>query len=548
MVSIKEIPHRNLPNQSELFLKYLELSPDALSFYSHAPVTRNLGEELQEKVVSQSFRRSELVSILRRQNRSYGCGPRTLDAIDRLEKPDCVAILTGQQVGLFTGPLYTIYKALTAVHLSNDLNARGFPAVPVFWMETEDHDLAEVTLQTILDGDGSIRTVDYRNALFENSAASNHPVGSIRFTDTIAAVVRDFADCLPESERKAGIRSMLDSSYVPGASFKQAFARLLHGIMQGSGLVLFDPQDPETKPLVSNIFQWAAEQTGEIHACISERNHELKSAGFQPQVYMPPKSTVLFHIDNGERRALEKRGSLFGLKNSDRNFRLQKLTDLIGSNPEKFSPNVLLRPIVQDTLFPTMAYVAGPAELAYFAQIEVLYALREKPMPVIWPRDGFTLLETEISRTMRRLGITPEDCFRGPDSLDVKVIQNSSPGRTGSGLDELDRNLNRTFREIQQEAEALDPSLPNAMNTAQRKIRHNIRKLKTRLLHHERAKERPLLASAHLVSNFCLPNGNLQERELNIMYFLSLYGPPILDAISAGVRTSGFSHHVLELD
>jgi bacillithiol biosynthesis cysteine-adding enzyme BshC len=548
MVSIQDIPYRNLPNQPELFLQYLEQSPQALRFFRYAPTIENLGADLRTRILRRQFARSEITAILRRQNIGCECDPETLKHIDDLEHPDCVAILTGQQVGIFSGPLYTIYKALTAIHLSYELRNRGIPAVPVFWMETEDHDLAEVTHQTVLTPDDSAQTINYRDILFGNDHASIRPVGSIQFPDSIREVVRSFVDCLPESEWKPEIRSLLDSTYFPGSTFTQSFARLLHKILHGTGLILFDPRDPQTKPLIAHLFQWAIERSADIHASLVGRNRELESAGFHSQVHISENSTVLFHIERGERHALERRDAGFGLKNRDRKFGLRELMDCAGEHPEKFSPNVLLRPLVQDTLFPTLAYVGGPAELAYFAQIEAVYALRELPMPVIWPRESFTLLEAGIRKAMHRLGIDIQDCFEGIQSLKEKALRNAGSGSAGSGLRELKKILGEKFSEIRPEAGILDPSLPQALDTAQRKILYNIERLKSRVLHIEGSRNSPVLEAAGLLMNQCLPNRNLQERELSIHHFLSLHGPDVLDAIRSGIGTTGFFHHVLQLE
>ena len=394
MALIKDIPYRNLPNQSELFLRYLEKSPDVLRFFQHPPSFENLNIGLRDRIIRQQFPRSEIVSILRRQNKSYECDAETLNRIDELENPDCVAILTGQQVGLFAGPLYTVYKALTAIRLCDALKSRGIRAVPIFWMETEDHDLAEVTHQTVLAQDNPAQAIDYREALFGNTSASIRPVGSIHFPDSIRKVVEDFAASLADTEWKHETQSLLESTYQPGFTFTQSFARLLLKILGDAGLILFDPQDPQTKPLAAHLFRWALEKSDDIHASLLKRKAELEAAGLHSQVHISDHSTILFHIENGERHALVRRDSGFGLKNSDRNFSLRELQNCVEDNPEKFSPNVLLRPIIQDSLFPTLAYVGGPAELAYFAQIEALYTMLDKPMPVLWPRDSFTLIDS----------------------------------------------------------------------------------------------------------------------------------------------------------
>jgi bacillithiol biosynthesis cysteine-adding enzyme BshC len=545
---IKNIPYSQIPNQSALFLKYLENSPDALRFFQDTPDFENLLTERRKRIIRGEFARSEIVNILKRQNESYGCTPKTFSRINELVRPDCVAIVTGQQVGLFTGPLYTIYKALTAVHISEALRDRGIPAVAVFWMETEDHDLKEVSHQTVLAPDNAVHIKDYRDTLFPDSLPYNQPVGSIPFPESIRTVVDDFIRTLPNSGWKPEVASILKRTYQPGFTFAQSFGRILTVILQDSGLILFDPRDAETKPLVSQVFGWALEQADTIHSVLVDRSHELESTGFHSQVHISDNSTLLFYIENNERLALERSHPGFRLKNRGLEFSPGDLRAQLASNPEKFSPNVLLRPVVQDTLFPTLAYVGGPSELAYLAQVEVLYTLLEKPMPVIWPRESFTLMDTDIRDSMLRLGIEIQDCFEGIQSLKEKALQNKGAGKAAPRLKVLIHKLETTFEEIRQDAENLDPSLQKGLDTARSKILQNLRRLHSRILHIEGSVDASVLTAAGLLLNHCLPNRNLQEREFGILHFLSRHGPSVLDSIRSGIQTSGFFHRVLQLE
>ncbi len=537
MESILDIPYRSLPRQSELFLQYLERTPAAMQFYPCAPSHPSLGPGLCESVLCRGFERSRTASILRRQNRSYGCGEATLQSIDALEDPDCVAVLTGQQTGLFAAPLLTVYKALTAVRLAGELRDRGIRAVAVFWMETEDHDLAEVTRLTVLGRDDDARTADYGRTLFGDTRASVRPVGSLRFPEAIRDVVRDFSRNLPDSEWRDQTAALIASAYGPGDTFPLSFARLLHRILHDSGLILFDPRDPEAKPLVSDVFRWALEHAEDIGEAIALQDRKLRSARFHSQVRTGDEATVLFYIDNGERHALLGRGSRFRLKHTGRPFTLRQLERRLEEDPGAFSPNVLLRPIVEDTLFPTLAVVAGPAEVAYFAQVQALYALGKLPMPVVWPRAAFTLLAPRVRRAMESSGAGIGDLFDGAQPAGGRAAP--SAGRQGAQLEAFGEKVRETFSGIRPDLAAVDPELPGALDTAERKILHNIGRLIGRL---DRTG-----SPAGFWRHHCLPNGRLQERELGIAYFLSLLGPSVLDTIRSGIRTGDFSHRVLSL-
>jgi bacillithiol biosynthesis cysteine-adding enzyme BshC len=545
MARIQDIPFSKIPRQSKLFLSYLDFSPTVLGFYQYAPTIKNLLEAASALKKFQ-FPRAELASILRRQNRSFGCRVKTLRRIDELEDPDTVAIVTGQQVGLFTGPLYTVYKALTAVQIAEELRKLKIPAVPVFWMETEDHDLAEVTKRDILNADSSLQTVDFRNALFQTEPTGS--VGSIRFSESVAGVVQDYLKGLPDGTGKAEVKLDLESTYKPGTTFAQSFAELFLRILPECGLILFDPHDSEAKRLVSTVFHTALRQAETLRTELIRRNHELENSGYHAQVAVPANSTVLFFIENGERRALERRGTVWSLRSTDLSFDLDTLLQSAAQTPEKFSPNVLLRPLIQDHLFPTAAYVGGSAELAYFAQIEVLYRLFKRPMPVIWPRSSLTLVEHGIGTAMDRLGIELQDCFGGKNSLIEKVARNSGPSPASAILDEMREKLDRNLTEIKPDFQAVETSLAQALETARRKILHNVQRLKLRAARIEGDRNSSTSAAVESVLNNCYPNQVLQERKLGIHHFLARHGFPLLDEVRSAIDMGCFAHRAVRLE
>jgi len=493
------------------------------------------------------FPREAVASILRRQNEMYGCDSKTLDHIKELEEPGTVAILTGQQVGVFAGPLYTVYKALTAIHISEELRAHGIKAVPIFWMDTEDHDLQEVTRRTVLDSNSSVRVLDYRNDLFDATETSLRPVGSLQLAQSIQGVIENYLGYLPDSEWKPHVQSQLESAYKPGASLALSFASLLSRILNGWGLILFDPKDEEAKRLTAGLFQKTLLNAGDIHAALAQRNRELEAAGFHTQVSVMENSTVLFYLENGERRALERRGSGFGLRHSNHTLNLNELLDFAERNPGKLSPNVLLRPLVQDFLFPTLAYVGGSSELAYFAQIEVLYTFFDRPMPVLWPRNGYTLIDPAIGAEMDRLGIEAQDCFLEEQSLIEKAVRHTGAPRACASLEELREELDRGLTEIRPEFQAVEPPLVRALETARRKIMHNIRHLRSQTIRLEGVEDCSVLAAVRSLRNHCYPNRNLQERELGILHFLARHGPGLIDTLSSATDIENFAHRVVRL-
>lgn len=545
MAKVEDIPFRKIPHHSSLFLSYLDFSPDALRFYVNSPTLENLIGGANELVGNHKFPRREIASILRRQNESFGSDDETMRNIQNLEREDCVAILTGQQVGLFTGPIYTVYKALTAIQIAEELKGRGICAVPVFWMETEDHDLSEATRRTITSGNHSPCVRDYREMLFKDSPAPPGSVGRMPFPENIRNVVQDYLDHLPETAWKSEIRHQLEAACRPGTTFAQSFAKLLSGIFRNSGLILFDPRDQGAKSLLCGIFQNAIRDADIIRSELLKRNEELASAGFHAQVGILENSTALFYFLDDSRHALEKKGAGFSLKNHGRHFSLDELLNQAQRSPENFSPNVLLRPVIQDFLFPTVTYVGGPAEVAYFAQAEVLYKLWNRPMPIIWPRSSFTLIEPEVRVELDRLAIHFQDCFQGKQFVAEKALRGSEFSGAASSLEELKEHLDQGLSAIQPEIRAVDPTMAKALGNVRRKVQHNVNRLKSRAVRLEAAKNSTISNTLEILMNHCYPNEKLQERELGIQHFWVRHGSSVMDELRASLEIERFSHCVL---
>jgi bacillithiol biosynthesis cysteine-adding enzyme BshC len=322
---------------------------------------------------------------------------------------------------------------------------------------------------------------------------------------------------------------------------------MLTSLLQGCGLILIDPHDVAVKRLTSAVYQKALREAEAYRAALEQRNRELQSAGFHSQVNVLENSTVLFMYEDGARQALEKRESGFVLKNSNRCYNLDQLLQLAAQSPERFSPNVLLRPLIQDTLFPTLAYVGGSAEIAYFAQIEVLYRSLGRPMPILWPRDSFTLLEPSIAATLDRMELNIQDCFENDSPLIEKALRISGLSEAILSIDELREHLDEGLSEIKPDTQALDPTLVRALETARRKILHNVQRMKSQVIRQAASQNALISKAAEQLKNYCYPNGALQERAFDIHYFRALYGPSILNEIRASLNTGGFSHHVIRL-
>jgi bacillithiol biosynthesis cysteine-adding enzyme BshC len=419
--------------------------------------------------------------------------------------------------------------------------------VPIFWMDSEDHDLAEVAQFARLSA-GAVERIDARPALFpggEDGAA--RPVGDVRLPGAIQDLARDLLAALPDSPSTTAMRGLLDAAYRPGRTFTEAFARLLSGLLSPFPIALFDPHDPATKPLLAPLFRNAVARADALHAALQERNTALERSGFHTQVHVAEGSTVLFLSEGPERRAVARQENGFALKGSSTRFTAAELRGLAEKAPERFSPNVLLRPIVQDTLFPTAAYVAGPAEVAYLAQVAPLYGLLGRPMPIVWPRASFTLLGAETVRDLDGAGLELEHCMAGKHRVVETLI--AAGGRTSSTaiVKRLARLVETEMAALRPAVAAAEASLGSALDTAARKILHQVAALETKLVHFEARHDRTILDRADAILERCYPDRNLQERQLGIVPVVAVHGMETLPRIDAAIELDRFVHRILDL-
>jgi bacillithiol biosynthesis cysteine-adding enzyme BshC len=547
MFSAEKIPFSVIPNHSRLFLEYVALAPSALRFYQAPPTMEALISRPRQGLAGRRADRGELAAMLKRQNQALQCGAATLERIAELEKPDCLAVVTGQQVGFFTGPLYTAYKALTAIRLADELRLRGVPAVPVFWMDTEDHDLVEVLHVAALGPDDRLWRMDDLLQLFGDPASSLSPVGPLVLPEGVREALARYTDAWPERGWRAELSEGLARAYAPGRALREAFGLALTALFGSHGLILFDPMDPDAKRAARRAFEGAVDGAGAIHSALEKRGSELLAAGFHTQVAAREDTTLLFMTRDRERRALGRDESGFACRGTSMRWTRPELLALAAGNPSVFSPSVLLRPIVQDMIFPTVAYVAGPAEVAYYAQVEVLYRWFDLPMPAIWPRAGFTLMDRSTSALLRRYSLHFEDCLRGSEHLLGKILENSGYSDALATVRELGTLLRTELADLRPKIAAIDYNLAPALDNASRKIQSNIDRLARRCLRLETSRHASADADASRILDVCHPDGTLQERVLGIYPFLARHGPSLLEDLSSLIPKVEYVHQAVEL-
>src|SRR6266481_4775312 len=529
----RPLPFRQLPHQPNLFLEYLDHFEKVKSFYVHQPgmaaVTR-----AARKLDYPDERRAEVSSILREQNTALGAGEETRSNLERLEK-GAVAVVSGQQVGLFSGPAYSVYKALTAIQIAEELTRSGIPAVPIFWMAPEDHDLDEIRHSTWFAKGKLVR--------FELPAAEEgRPVGRIPLGTQIEPLVQEAAELLANQGSDL-LAQYLTESYRAEETYGSAFGKLFARLFAQHGLILMDPLDIGLHKIAAPLYQHALADRDGLNEKLLQREKDLDRAGFDVQVKVTARSTLLFHLADGVRQVVTANGGKF--QAGEKTWAREELVHMTHREPENFSPNALFRPVVQDYLLPTAAYIAGPAEIAYFAQSEVVYRQLLGRMPVLLPRAGFTLVDAKATKLLRKYGLTVEDVWSGPQSLLHKMEGASVPKGLSKTFERDQKQIQKIFTQLGKQIAKLDPTLKGTVERAKQRIEFHLEKLRQKA--GKAQDQRAGLISAHMqyLESLLYQHKALQSRELCVLPLLARWGAGRLSELQKLSTGKKIGHHFI---
>ncbi|OFV97678.1 MAG: bacillithiol biosynthesis cysteine-adding enzyme BshC [Acidobacteria bacterium RIFCSPLOWO2_12_FULL_54_10] len=538
----RHIPFTEFPQVTRLFTDYLYHYDSVSLFYPFNPASESSYKSAANEIHYPDELRKSVVSILREQNLAMSAGEKTLQNLQRLEQPGCYTVLTGQQVGLFTGPVFALYKAMTAIKKADELTQMGLPSVPIFWMATEDHDLEEVNHCFIQDRSGNPVRLQCSGA----EANAGQPVGSIQFTDAIKEITASLKFHLPESEFSEELIQSVSSSYVPGENMGRAFGRLLARIFSNYGVVLVDPLDARLHRLSTNVFKKAIEEAPAIVEELIERNRLLSEMGYHHQVRVTPNTSLLFLQINGQRRALRLSDSGFTLPDGEVLNQDQILKQL-NESPETITPNVLLRPVMQDALLPTIAYVGGPSELAYLAQAGPVYRRILGRMPVLLPRASFTIVDRSSNRILEKYSLTITDVFEGINVLQEKMAAKFFPADLTAIFDKTKTGLDTQLKYLRQALEKLDPTLADAAENSGRKMHYQISSLERKAVQAVQNRSEQIERDAERLANSLFPNKAPQERFYGGISLLARHGPQFLDTIYQNIAPCSDHHKLLAI-
>lgn len=540
------LPFAKVPAQSRLFLEYMK-SPESLRrYFPEAVVTHtDISSRIPSVLGSYEVDRSALCDALKDLNVASGCGQKTLENIELLREQDCVAVVSGQQAGLFTGPLFTIYKALSAVKLTKCLRDRGVKAVPVFWIATEDHDFDEVSRTSFLDKEGGLSRIEVRPA----DRQEGIPVGRVRLDGSVDDAVTQLFDGLPQTEFTGELREMISSSWKSGECFGDAFARLLTSLFADYGLIMLCPLDNELKKLAAPIYARAIERSSEVVGALRARSSQLESDGYHAQVHIGEDYFPLFwQGDDGTRKALKRtEGGRFSTKDNSVTFSVEQLAEIARLEPWRFSPSVVLRSVVQDYLLPTVAYFGGAAEIAYFAQSGEVYRVLDRPVTPIIHRESFTVVEPKHRKTLAKYGLEIEDLFEGLEKIYPRIVETHLNREGAEVFGEVQSSIAAELDRLERTMTAVDATLRDNLEKRRRKIMYHLDVLRSKFNAAQMRKDDAVRAQVESMFASLLPERHLQERSLNIAYFFNRYGRSFIDWVYEAIDLDDKDHRILYL-
>ena len=478
------------------------------------------------------------------QNQKFGASTQTFSNIEKLLQPDCYTVFTGQQIGLFGGPLYTLYKSLTAIKLAEKLSEDlKIKVVPVFWMATDDHDFDEISHCYFIDKQNKLVKLEYK----PHKAWHGFPASQIVLDENVNQAFEILASASKEAGYSGEVKQKLKEFYLPGQHYYQAFAHWLNRLLGKFGLVILNPADIRFKTLLKPVFQAELQKNGNLQSLIEETSQRIEGLNYHRQVHKKPGLTNLFY-HTPRRMHITKQNGRFCWDGSDQSVSSLDLEKLIDSAPQNFSANVLLRPLLESFLFPNLAHVAGPSEIAYFAQIKSLHQELGVTMPVVYPRKSFTLVEPETKKILDQHKISPQDVMQNVEQVYNRIIQEKIPADAEKKLERTQDELKQKVLDLGLEILRIQPGLKQNLEFTQTKIDFEFNKFKEKFFQAYKKQFKQIKDELYQVRDFIYPEGTFQERIFNSAYFTSRYGYEFADFLYRNLDLDSFDHTILEVD
>jgi len=519
----------SLPRINPIFRDYLKGTPVIRDFYRWDP--REPQERLLASLTRRTYPRDELATILADQNRAWGANEALLESITRLRDRGAVTVVTGQQVGLFAGPLYTLYKALTALALARQVELEWqVPCLPLFWMASEDTDFAEIDHLYMPDQQDRVALVRYTPG---EGFGADLPATHL-LTPTIGETFATFEQAAGPGYLRETVLTLLKDCYRPGVNLVSAFARLLSSLLGKRGLILVDPSDPRLKALSRPLFLQEVRTAPASARLVQTAWEKLRGLRYPPQVKLRGEGPNLFYLHEEGRQLLKKGNAA-------------ELQRLVEDTPERFSPNVVLRPLMESFLFPTVVHVGGPHEIAYYAQLRDVFDHFDVPMPFLLPRATLTLVEGRIERLLKKHDLSLPILNEDPERVVSQVLRRSLPKTFVAKQRRILQTIEKNFTELKELVATLDPTLTPRVGGTEGLVKKQIEEVERLLLRSFKRRNQEVRTQVLRVLAHLMPKGELQERVYGLVPYLCRHDLALIDLIAAAIDGPGWQHRLLYL-
>jgi bacillithiol biosynthesis cysteine-adding enzyme BshC len=510
-----------IPGTSALFADYLYDFGKVTAFFPYSSWHAEGVSAAAQTVSFPALRRAQIVAALAAQNDNSA-------ALNQLAQPNTVAVVTGQQVGFLLGPAYSIFKALTAVRLAQYLNEQGISAVPVFWLATEDHDLAEVDHAWVFNEEATPTKIS-----LAHSVVNGGPVGNVVPNEIPLAELRTALGALPYADE---VMKGVAAAYHPGATLGSAFRALLAQTLKGLGLLFLDPLAAPIREVAAPFLSDAVQRVPELLAALRARNAAISEAGYHTQVHIDDDSSLFFFLKNGRRWPVRWKDGRFSTKDGS-----YTPTEM-GAMAAQLSPNALLRPVMQDYLLPTASYVAGPSEVAYFAQGAALYEKLLGRMPIIYPRNSFSLLDARAEKLLARFGLRVPDLLDLHENVKGAIASKLVPPALTEQIKAAQTAASQALAQFQGGLLHFDPTLEASARKSTAKISYQFAKLERKIARETMRRDEHASKDAQYLVNLIYPQRHLQERFYSILPFLAKHGLDLPQELLGQIQLSCPDH------
>lgn len=500
---------------SRLIEDYLLHKKETEQFFGLFPNEENLITQARQKS-DEYANREKVFGVLKNQLSAIELQPEQIENLEKLSLSNSVTVTTGHQLNLLTGPLYFFYKILQTIQCCRELNVKHpeFNFLPVFWMATEDHDFAE------------INHFHYKNHQITWNRPAKGAVGKLDLTG-LEEAFEEFFQILPSSANTDSLKELITNSYLNSENLKEATQKLVQQLFGKYGLLMIDGDDKELKKLMIPIFEEDLIKNTAFNI-VSETNEKLVQNNYNVQVN--PREINLFYLGNGEiRERITEENGIFYVVDSDNQFTKEEILEELNNHPEKFSPNVILRPLYQETILPNIAYIGGSGEIAYWLQLKDFFESQNVLFPVLIVRNSVLLINEKQKSKLEKLEIEFPDLFHPL----YQIVNENIMQHTESKIDceKYVFRLKEIFKELNSKATQTDITFSNMVKAQEKKQLDGLEKMMKRFVKAEKKKQYERVERIELIYGEIFPNGNLQERFANFSEFWMNYGGEFVNEV-----------------